>query len=148
MASRSLDDLDPRVQDGAKAILKAWKDAGLDVIVTCTYRSNEEQQALYVQGRTMPGPRVTNAKAGQSLHNRRLAMDVVPLVSGKAVWDTASYLWPLMAQLAKGADPRVSWGGAWKGKFKDFPHFEWIGFSGVDAGLAGLTPLPAPEKAA
>lgn len=125
MASRRIEDLDPRVQFGARAILKAWADKGLDVAVTCTLRTNEEQTKLYQQGRNgHPGPIVTNAKAGQSLHNHGRAMDVVPIVNGKAMWDADSPLWRIMWQIARLADPRVSWGGNWAG-FKDLPHFEW-----------------------
>jgi peptidoglycan L-alanyl-D-glutamate endopeptidase CwlK len=126
VASRRIEDLDPRVQDGAKAILRAWADKGLDVLVTATFRSMEEQDRLYRQGRDgHPGPRVTNAKAGQSLHNHGRAMDVVPLVNGKALWDAESPLWRIMYQVARQADPRISWGGNWSG-FKDWPHYEWL----------------------
>lgn len=41
------------------------------------YRSPEEQDALYAQGRTKKGAKVTNAKAWQSTHNFSLAFDVV-----------------------------------------------------------------------
>src|SRR5215207_9435814 len=37
--------------------------------VTSAYRSNAEQDALYAQGRTKPGSKVTNARGGQSKHN-------------------------------------------------------------------------------
>lgn len=37
--------------------------------ITCTYRSNDEQTALYAQGRTVKGAKVTNAQAGESAHN-------------------------------------------------------------------------------
>jgi peptidoglycan L-alanyl-D-glutamate endopeptidase CwlK len=126
MASRKIEDLDPRVQEGARAILKAWEDLGIDVVVTTTFRSNEEQDRLYAQGRNgHPGPIVTNARAGQSLHNRGLAMDIVPLVNGKAMWDPESPLWRILWQSARLVDPRVSWGGTWP-KFKDRPHYEWL----------------------
>jgi peptidoglycan L-alanyl-D-glutamate endopeptidase CwlK len=42
------------------------------------YRTHAEQDALYAQGRTTPGPIVTRAKGGQSPHNWGLAIDVVP----------------------------------------------------------------------
>lgn len=47
------------------------------------FRSFPEQQALYNQGRTTPGPRVTAAKAGQSYHNYGLAVDFCLLIDGK-----------------------------------------------------------------
>lgn len=39
------------------------------------YRSFEEQDALYAQGRTTPGDIVTNAKGGESAHNYGCATD-------------------------------------------------------------------------
>ena len=127
MPSRRIEDLDPRVQDRARRILGAWAMAGLPVIVTCTLRTNEEQSDLYEMGRTKPGKRVTNAKAGESKHNPlpeagARAMDVVPIVNGKAAWQPA--LFEQLAQIAKKADPSVEWGGDWKG-FRDAPHFQW-----------------------
>lgn len=143
MASRSIDDLDPRIRDGAKAVLRAWADKGIDVIVTCTFRSMEEQDALYRKGRDgVPGPKVTNAKPGQSKHNYGLAIDFVPLVNGKAVWDAESPLWKILARIAMETDSRVTWGGDWKG-FKDRPHLEWTLRGEQHGGSAGNT-LPDP----
>ncbi len=39
------------------------------------YRSIAEQNRLYAQGRTLPGPIVTNARGGQSNHNRGIAVE-------------------------------------------------------------------------
>lgn len=123
MASRSIDDLDARVREGARHITRAWAAKGFDVLVTCTYRSKDEQRALYAKGRTLPGQKVTNARAGQSLHNFGLALDFVPLVHGKPAWNDAE-LFETLARIAQMADPRVHWGGDWK-RFKDRPHLEW-----------------------
>lgn len=38
-------------------------------------RTIEEQNKLYAQGRTAPGPKVTNAKGGRSYHNYGTAFD-------------------------------------------------------------------------
>ena len=81
--SRSLDDLIPPARARVQAFLDAAKKEGVDLLVTSTYRDNASQDALYAQGRTKPGRIVTNAKAGQSWHNYRCAVDVVPIVAGK-----------------------------------------------------------------
>ena len=47
-----------------------------DIIVVFGYRSPEQQQALYNQGRTSPGKIVTNAKSGQSAHEYYAAVDI------------------------------------------------------------------------
>ena len=85
--SRNLDDLVPPAKQRAEAFIAAAKARNIDLLVTSTYRDNESQDALYAQGRTAPGNIVTRAKAGQSWHNWRCALDVVPLVNGKAIWD-------------------------------------------------------------
>lgn len=51
------------------------------------YRSIEEQNALYAQGRTKPGNIVTNAKRGQSNHNYGIAFDVAIWNGNTIVWD-------------------------------------------------------------
>ena len=58
--------------------------------VTLVYRTFEQQQALYNQGRTTPGPIVTNAKAGESYHCYRLSFDFCLLIDGKEIsWNVA-----------------------------------------------------------
>lgn len=102
---------------------------------TFTYRSFAEQQALYEQGRTKPGRIVTNAKAGQSLHNYGLAVDIALLIDtdGNGTFETASWddtadfeglggsTWMRIVHIfdAYGWE----WGGRWK-SIKDKPHFQ------------------------
>mgnify|MGYP006053741235 CR=1 FL=1 len=69
MASRSLDDLTPHMKELTVKFLNGCAQAQIDVLVYCTLRTNEEQDALYALGRTKPGSVVTNARAGQSSHN-------------------------------------------------------------------------------
>ena len=94
------------------------------MLVTSTYRDNESQDALYAQGRTTPGSIVTKAKGGQSFHNYRCAIDVVPLVNGKAVWDGANPVWAKIGALGKLAG--LDWAGDWK-TFKELAHFQYTG---------------------
>lgn len=122
--SRKLEDLLPQVRSRVEAFLKAADDAGIDLLVTSTYRDNASQDALYAQGRTAPGKVVTNAKAGQSYHNFRCAVDVVPLRNGKPVWDTKDPVWQTVGRLGKAAG--LEWAGDWK-RFKEFPHFQYTG---------------------
>lgn len=142
MASRSIADLDPEVQEGARLILVEWAAKGFDVLVTCTYRSNAEQDRLYAQGRTAPGNRVTNARAGESLHNFGRALDFVPLVHGKPDWEDEKRF-EILARIAQQVDPRVQWGGDFK-SINDKPHIQWPRGAAQHGGLAGS---PSPTDA-
>lgn len=55
MASRSFLDLAPSVRSKANDFVAACATAGIDVLIYCTYRSQDEQDALYKIGRTLPG---------------------------------------------------------------------------------------------
>jgi peptidoglycan L-alanyl-D-glutamate endopeptidase CwlK len=127
ISSRKVEDLHPKVQAMAKAHVAACHAAGIDIMITCTYRDAEEQNRLYNQGRTTPGAKVTNAKAGQSMHNYRIAYDVVPLRYGKPVWKTTGedgVLWQKVGALGKQCG--LEWAGDWK-TFREFPHFQYTG---------------------
>ena len=89
ISSRNISDLHPVVADKCKKFIAACKKAGIDVLITSTYRDNEAQDEIYAQGRTKPGRIVTYAKGGSSFHNYRLAFDFVPVVNGKANWNDA-----------------------------------------------------------
>ena len=121
--SRNLDDLASPVKQRAEAFIAAAKAKGIDLLVTSTYRDNESQDALYAQGRTTPGNIVTRAKAGQSWHNWRCALDVVPLVNGKAIWDDQA-MWKQVGEIGKSCG--LEWAGDWV-TFKEYPHFQYTG---------------------
>jgi len=122
--SRSLSDLLPPVKSRAEKMIKDCYAAGIDLLVTSTYRDNVSQEALYAQGRTKPGKIVTNARAGQSFHNYRCAVDVVPLLHGKPVWDAKNSIWQDVGRIGKAAG--LEWAGDWK-RFKEYPHFQYTG---------------------
>ena len=126
--SRSLDDLHPKVKQMCVDFLAKCVQQGIDVIVTSTYRDSECQNSLYAQGRTKPGNIVTNAKAGQSFHNWKVAFDIVPLRDGKPVWGTSNdkdkELWCKVGKI--GISLGLEWAGNWK-KFQEYPHFQYTG---------------------
>lgn len=102
--------------------------------ITQGLRTFAEQDALYAQGRTKPGKKVTNAKGGQSVHNYGFAVDICLIIDGKeASWDIKKDWdgdkvsdWDECVKVF--AKHGWSWGGNWA-SFKDFPHFEKIGFN-------------------
>ena len=128
MSSRKLTDLHPQMQSMVTRFLANARAAGIDLLVTCTYRSNEEQAALYAIGRTKPGRIVTNAKPGRSTHNNTLngkpaalAVDVVPLRDGKPVWSASDPVWKRVGEI--GEKVGLEWAGRWT-TFREFPHFQ------------------------
>ena len=122
--SRSLDDLIPPAKERVERFLSLCKDEGIDLLVTSTYRDHESQQALYEQGRTTAGKVVTNAKAGDSWHNWRCAVDVVPMVNGKPNWDGLHPVWDQIGKLGEQAG--LEWAGRWR-TFKELAHFQYTG---------------------
>jgi peptidoglycan L-alanyl-D-glutamate endopeptidase CwlK len=101
---------------------------------THTLRTFKEQDELYAKGRTAPGSIVTKAKAGMSMHNYGMAIDIVLIVDtdgdgnyDRAVWYKKSDFdndrkadWMEVVQVFKSYG--WVWGGDWK--FYDAPHFE------------------------
>lgn len=90
------------------------------------YRPFERQAALYAQGRTIPGPKVTNAMPGFSWHQYGLAVDVVfdadPVKPGAQwTWD-GKLPWPVLGKMGE-VDFGLEWAGAWR-SFPEFPHFQ------------------------
>jgi hypothetical protein len=102
---------------------KAWaKERGLDISVVEGYRSPERQAELYAQGRTKPGPIVTQAKPGQSRHQSARAIDVVITRDGKPVDEKR--LWAQLGRI--GQEMGLEWGGSWKSIY-DPEHFQFNG---------------------
>jgi peptidoglycan L-alanyl-D-glutamate endopeptidase CwlK len=99
------------------------KTNGIDVIITSTYRDFASQDALFAQGRTKPGKKVTNARAGQSYHNFRCAFDFVPIVNGKAMWSDSG-LFTKCGEIAELVG--LEWAGRWT-KFKEMAHCQYTG---------------------
>lgn len=119
---RNMGAVNSKVKDLAVELIKRSYHEGIFVQITSGYRSNAEQTRLYNQGRTTSGNIVTNAKAGQSIHNYGLAIDFV-LVSEdgtKAIWNVTDQ-WRRVAAIGKSMG--FQWGGDWS-SFRDYPHLD------------------------
>lgn len=124
MPSKDPNDLVPYLKEAWECSSEKWNATQpTEVFLTCTHRSNEEQTKLYAQGRTAPGKVVTNAKAGQSKHNKKPseAFDVAFRRNGKADWSSKNF--KAFAKMVKEDYPLVKWGGDFK-SIVDMPHFE------------------------
>ena len=127
MAQRDLLSLAPTVRRLAMAFLDECAACGLRVLVYCTLRSNEEEAALYARGRTAPGPVVTNARPGESMHNPdkdgyAWAFDAVPLdAAGRAAWGDVGRLEQMGVC---GEAVGLEWAGRWSGALRERVHFQ------------------------
>lgn len=153
MSSRSIGDLSARMQILCQRHLdRCRRDTellrrGIEVVVICTYRDNAEQARLYAQGRDpgVPGKIVTNAKPGQSAHNKTNpqgkpaaeAYDVMVLRHGKPVWGMSGdgidnnpaddntddlEIWQMVG--AHGQAVGLQWYGAPNSPFREGCHFQ------------------------
>ena len=104
----------------ARRSLRALHGAGLDARIISGTRGYDAQNALFRRGRFgNPGPRVTNARGGQSWHNFGLAWDIGLFDAGRYVTADAKY----QAAAPHGKIRGLEWGGDWK-TFPDVPHYQ------------------------
>lgn len=121
--------LHPAVHELSELLVKKCAALGIHVVITDGFRSHDEQNTLFQQGRSANGPIVTHAKGGESYHNYGLAIDfALKTKKGKLIWDleydgnrNKHADWLEVAAVAKGLG--FSWGGDWK-SFKDYPHLQ------------------------
>lgn len=118
MSSRDPQDLMTELEILYHKFKMKMDSAEQEFILTCTYRSQQEQDELYKQGRTKPGRIVTWVK--HSKHNDRKAFDIAMIKNGKITWDEDEY----MVAGKIGRELGLIWGGDYK-KTKDYPHFEY-----------------------
>lgn len=121
--------LHPKVVEGEQLLLRKAARIGIEVVITHGYRSIEEQDRLFEQGRAMAGNIVTNARGGESYHNYGLAVDfALRTPDGDIVWDmerddngNGKADWMEVVDIAK--ELGFTWGGDWA-NFPDYPHLQ------------------------
>jgi len=118
---RDIDRLHPSVRIKARALLKICAEEGLSVVITQTYRTKDEQDAIYAQGRTAPGKIVSWAQWPNSMHAWGLAFDVAKNIKGRE-FDDSDGFFAKVGQIGK--DIGLVWGGDWLPPKEDKPHFE------------------------
>lgn len=95
---------------------------GVGVRIICGTRSYAEQNALFAQGRTAAGPRVTNARAGYSWHNFGLAWDFGVFSPDFKTYFGNHAAYETLGELARDVEG-LEWGGDWT-SFQDLPHIQ------------------------
>lgn len=135
-SQRSLNSLKGVHPDLIKVMMEAIKESPVDFTITDGGRTTAQQQALYAQGRTKPGGRVTNADGIRNKSNHQAkadgyyhAVDLYPYVGGKVDFNDKSNTLSVIAAhikaTAKCMGVNIGWGGDWKGSW-DKPHFELL----------------------
>lgn len=122
-SERCIETLHLRAQELAREFMSAVAGFDVTVRIISGTRTYAQQDALFAKGRTAPGPRVTNAKGGQSNHNFGIAWDIGLFRGGEYLdGDTAAEqaLYSSVAELKPGG---LEWGGDWT-SFKDPPHYQ------------------------
>ena len=89
--------------------------------VLCGLRSAADQMIAFKAGHSK-----RDGIHKLSNHQKGTAVDICPLINGKAEHNSWTPFYPMAANVKKAASELgipISWGGDWK-SFKDGPHFE------------------------
>lgn len=124
----------------AQQLVEACAARGYHYYAISGYRSVEEQNALFAQGRSTKGAIVTNARGGQSAHNFGLAIDFckdADKTRGGLQPDWNAHEYEVLAEEAKklGLEPGLYW------QFKDAPHVQ-LPLSSKSIKLFNVAPAP------
>ncbi len=124
-SKRSKDNLDTAHEDLQLIFNEVIKH--IDCTVISGYRSPEEQNKLYQQGRTEPGNIVTNidgyTKKSKHNYSPSLAVDVVPYPIDWNDIDKFKTLAISVKTIADQLNIGLTWGGDWS-RFRDYPHYQ------------------------
>ncbi|UKS56223.1 M15 family metallopeptidase [Exiguobacterium acetylicum] len=132
--------LSPEVARRTREVIREMHTQGIYVGVAQGYRSIAEQNRLYAQGRTTPGSIVTNARGGQSNHNRGIAVDLFQYSKDgtQALFRNDPAFQTIVTAMKRRG---FSWGGDWT-SFKDYPHFELLTVSKGTTKESAIVPYP------
>lgn len=119
---RDINKCHPRLIELSKKLVSACRGQGLIIGIGESFRTKEEQDALYAKGRTAPGNIVTNAKGSSysSHHQWGTAFDIYRN-DGKGVYTDSDGFFAKVGKIGKSIG--LEWGGDWKSPV-DKPHFQ------------------------
>lgn len=103
---------------------------GMDALITDGFRTFAEQDALFAQGRTKPGPKVTKARGGESNHNYGMACDLYPVIGGHVFTDPTPANKPRFLEIQQAiideAEGIGLFSGVHFGSLGDKPHVQLL----------------------
>ena len=132
--------LHPKLQKLMGKHISECKKQGLIIGIGECVRTVAEQDALYAQGRTKPGVKVTNAPGYNysSHHMWGTAYDVYRN-DGKGAFDNSDGFFDKVGRIGKSLG--LEWGGDWKSPV-DKPHFQLPDWGSTPAMLKKLYGTP------
>ena len=126
MASRKVSDLVPELQNKFREFAVKMAEERIPFLITCTYRSQKEQDALWERGRSIPQTRkVTWTR--HSRHTEREAFDIAIVMNGRPTWDLkVNVNNDTVGDYYEAGEIGELCGLVWGGRFKspDYCHFE------------------------
>lgn len=138
---RILYGLDPIVTDRVEKALRVLDMLGYDVLLTDGRRTEEEQNELFMKGRTEEGEIVTYVKGKESFHVWGVAFDLVPVLFGFLQWKNI----PKYEQIAKILTGLgFSWGYQMWGF--DYGHFQYTQGLTIEDFIAGKSLHEEPDN--
>ena len=119
---RNINKCHPKLIKLSEKLVSACRGQGLIIGIGESFRTKEEQDALYAKGRTAPGNIVTNAKGSSysSHHQWGTAFDIYRS-DGKGVYTDSDSFFAKVGKIGKSIG--LEWGGDWKSPV-DRPHFQ------------------------
>lgn len=110
---RNINNCHPRLIKLSKKLVSACRGQGLIIGIGESFRTKEEQDALYAKGRTAPGNIVTNAKGSSysSHHQWGTAFDIYRN-DGKGVYTDGDGFFEKVGKIGKSIG--LEWGGDWE----------------------------------
>ena len=139
--ARDITKLHPTLQTKVSQLKSECTKAGLKIGIGECVRSVAEQDALYAQGRTKPGKKVTNAKGTSysSMHQWGVAFDFYRN-DGKGTYNNGDKFFQKVGAIGKKLG--LEWGGDWKSPV-DLPHFQLPNWGSTPSKLKSLYKTPA-----
>lgn len=131
--------LHPELKKKMQELKATCKALGYNIKITECYRTVEEQNALYAQGRYTAGKIVTNAKGNDysSMHQWGVAFDFCR--DGGKPYDNSDGFFQKVGAIGKSLG--LEWGGDWK-SIKDMPHFQLPNWGSTTKKLKELYGIP------
>lgn len=119
-----LGELHPELAEKIRTMSVMLSEENIEIRVVQGLRTWDQQQALYDEGRTMPGRIVTEAQAGYSWHNFGMAADCAPFDDGVPDWNPSHPAWKRMIEVGESLGLLS---GSTFHSCPDNPHFQLTG---------------------